>query len=124
MWSYVARPRIETTYQAGWQGGLSPQVAVGVHPALSLTRRPGGPLRTHAGSATSFRGRLVQLQRRSSTGKWVTVRRIRLDRTSSAVFKISLLPRGRSIVRVVMSINQAGAGYLGGKSHTITVRRT
>ena len=79
---------------------------------------------THVASVSSFRGRLVQLQRRTTTGKWVTVRRIRLDRTSRATFKVSLLPRGRSTVRVVMSINQAGAGYLGGKSHTITVRRT
>jgi len=53
----------------------------------------------------------------------VTIKRGRLNRTSHASFKVALLPLGRSTVRVVMSINQAGAGYLGGKSHTITVTR-
>jgi hypothetical protein len=38
-------------------------------------------------------------------------------------FKLSVLPRGRSVVRVVMSVNQAGAGYLGGKSRQLTVTR-
>ncbi len=122
VWSYIARPRIQTTYQAGWQGGLSPQVVVGVHPSISLAHTPAG-LVTHVASVSGMRGRLVQLQRRTSAGKWVTVRRARLGRTSRVTFKLSLLPHGRSAVRVVMSINQAGAGYLGGKSHTITVRR-
>src|SRR5205814_137122 len=33
------------------------------------------------------------------------------------------LPKGKSRIRVAMSINQAGAGYLDGYSGTITVRR-
>jgi hypothetical protein len=98
-------------------------VSVGVHPAISLTRTKAAKLATHVSGATSFRGRVVQLQRRTSAGKWVTVRRGRLLRTSSVAFKLSVLPRGRSVVRVVMSVNQAGAGYLGGKSRQLTVTR-
>ena len=82
VWSYIARPRIQTAYQAGWQGGLSPQVAVGVHPAISLKRTAAGALLSHVSSSTGFRGRVVQLQRHTAAGKWVTVRRIRLNRTS------------------------------------------
>jgi hypothetical protein len=124
LWSYIARPRIGTSYQAGWQGGISTPVAVGVHPSISLARTASGKLATHVTAGSGFRGRIVQLQRRTAAGKWETIRRGRLNRTSSLAFKVSLLPHGRSVVRVVMSINQAGAGYLGGKSHTITVRRS
>jgi hypothetical protein len=33
------------------------------------------------------------------------------------------LPKGRSTVRIALSVNQAGAGFLGGKSRAITVKR-
>ena len=122
-WSYIARPRIATSYQAGWQGGTSTPVSVGVHPAISLVRTAAGKLVTHVSGGSSFAGRIVQLQRRTAAGKWVTIKRGRLNRTSHATFKASLLPRGRSAVRVAISINQAGAGFLGGKSHSITVTR-
>ena len=123
VWSYLARPRIGTTYQAGWQGGLSPAVAVGVHPAISLIRTAAGKLSTHVGAGNGFSGRIVQLQRHTAAGKWVTIRRVRLNPPHTGLFKLSLLPRGRSTVRVVMSVNQAGAGYLGGTSHKFTVTR-
>jgi hypothetical protein len=122
-WSYIARPRIATSYLAGWQGGTSAPVAIGVHPAISLRRTAAGKLATHVSGGTSFRGRIVKLQRRTATGGWVTIRRGRLSSTSRVAFKLTVLPHGRSTIRVVMSINQAGAGYLGGKSHTISVRR-
>ena len=34
------------------------------------------------------------------------------------------LPRGTSRLRIAMSVNQAGAGYLAGFSRTIVVRRS
>jgi len=52
----------------------------------------------------------------------VTLKRVRLGGKSSAVFRLRL-PKGKSRIRVAMSINQAGAGYLDGYSATITVRR-
>jgi hypothetical protein len=121
-WSYLARPSIGTSYQAGWQGGTSTPVAIGVHPAISLTRTTTGKLRTHVRAAKAFAFRVVQLQRRRADGRWVTVTRVRLNRRSTATFK-GALPRGRSTVRIVMSVNQAGGGYLGGKSRTIVVTR-
>ena len=121
LWSYIAKPRISTQYQAGWNGGTSAPTAVGVHPAISLVRLATGKLRTHVGGAAAFRGRVVQLQR-NTAGRWVTVTRVRLNRLSRATF-VGNLPTGRSTIRVVMSVNQAGAGYLGGKSRTIVVTR-
>src|SRR5262249_52560210 len=113
-WSYLAKPRIGTQYQASWSGALSPPTIVGVHPAISLLRLANGTLRTRVTGVTSFRGRLVQLQRRVA-GRWVTVARARLNSLSGATFARGL-PKGRSTIRVAMSVNQAGAGYLGGKS--------
>ena len=92
-----------------------------MHPAISLVRLATGKLRTHVGGAAAFRGKVVQLQR-NTAGRWVTVTRVRLNRLSRATF-VGNLPNGRSTVRVVMSVNQAGAGYLGGKSRTIVVTR-
>jgi hypothetical protein len=64
----------------------------------------------------------VQLQRRTASGRWVTVKRIRLGLRSRAEFT-AVLPAGRSSLRMAMSVNQAGAGYLGGVSRTIVVSR-
>src|SRR5437764_1246746 len=58
----------------------------------------------------------------SRFGQWVTLKKVRLGGKSSAVFRLRL-PKGKSRIRVAMSINQAGAGYLDGYSGTITVRR-
>src|SRR5262249_52211268 len=55
-WSYLAKPRIGTQYQAGWSGALSPPTIVGVHPAISLLRLANGTLRTRVTGVTSFRG--------------------------------------------------------------------
>jgi hypothetical protein len=122
-WSYLARPTIGTLYQAGWQGGTSAPVIIGVHPAISLVRTSTGKLATRVRGARPFASRFVKLQRRTATGRWVTVTSLRLNRKSSATFKGALLPHGRSTIRIVMSVNQAGAGYLGGKSRAIVVRR-
>jgi len=122
VWTLRVSPRIATTYKAVWTGNTSPTVTIGVHPAVSL--RALGRLRfaTHVTGVHSFRGRIVQLQRRRLNGSWVTIARVRLNAGSNAVFH-PRLARGRSTLRVAFSINQAGGGYLAGFSRAITVRR-
>jgi phosphodiesterase/alkaline phosphatase D-like protein len=121
-WSYPAKPTILTTYQAMVPGGSSSTVMVGVAPALSLHRITNGRLATVAAASTSFAGRVVQLQRLAH-GRWVTVRRARLSSRSGAVFSVRVLPHGTSRVRIAMSVNAAGPGYLAGFSRTITIHR-
>ena len=121
-WRYLARPRIRTAYAASWQGGLSPSTVVGVRPVVSFRVDTRARYATRVVAGRSFAGRLVQLQRRSATGRWVTLKRVRLGRRSAAVFRATL-PHGRSVLRVAISVNQAGAGYLAGFSRTIVVRR-
>ena len=127
-WRYLAKPRIRTSYLASWNGGMSGATTVGVRPAVSLRRTSAGLLSTRVAGARSFAGRLVQLQRRTAAGRWVTIKRLRLNGRSAATLPPGHLPGGasarpRSTLRVAMSINQAGAGYLGGFSRTIVFRR-
>jgi hypothetical protein len=121
-WQYLARPSILTSYSVTWGGLTSRAITVGVRPRVRFRRVGRARFSTRVLAARSFRGRLVKLQRRTSAGGWVTVKRIRLNRRSAATFRVRLR-RGRSPLRVVMSVNQAGAGYLAGISRTIVYRR-
>jgi hypothetical protein len=121
-WRYLAKPRIGTTYRASWNGGLSTVAAVGVRPAVSFRRTARRSFATHVVGARSFAGRVVQLQRRTSSGRWVTVKRVHLGARSAVTFRASLRV-GRSVLRVAMSVNQAGSGYLAGFSRKIVYRR-
>jgi phosphodiesterase/alkaline phosphatase D-like protein len=121
-WRWLAKPRIRTAYSAQWAGALSAPSVVGVRPAVSLRRTASGRFATRVVGARSFAGRGVQLQRRSPTGRWITIKRVRLNRRSAALIKVTL-PRGTSRLRIAMSVNQAGAGYLAGFSRTIVIRR-
>jgi hypothetical protein len=119
-WSYLARPAIQTSYLADWNGLTSPTTLVGVRPRVRFRQIGRARFATRVVGARSFRGRVVKLQRRRSAGRWATVKRIRLKRRSAATFRTRLR---RGTFRIVMSVNQAGPGYLGGISRTIVYRR-
>ena len=114
-------PKILTQYQARWQGRTSITVGVQVRPRIRLSYRR-GRFYTAVQSATSHAGKFVIAQRLSRFGQWVTLKKVRLGGKSTAVFRMRL-PKGKSRIRVAMSVNQAGGGYLAGFSPTITVRR-
>jgi len=114
-------PTIFTNFQARWNGRTSITVGVQVRPRIRLSHR-NGKFYTAVQSATSHAGKAVIAQRLSRFGQWVTIKKVRLGGRSTAVFKATV-PKGKSRVRVAMSVNQAGAGYLAGFSPTITVRR-
>lgn len=120
-WTYLARPQIATAYEASWRGGLSAAVSVGVHPRVALTRFRNGHFFVRVSGTRGFPHRVIQLQRRVGT-RWVTIRRVRLGLRSRVEFRATV-PRGRSRVRAAFSVNQAGAGYLGGTSRTLSVTR-
>jgi hypothetical protein len=121
-WAFLAQPRITTTYTVSAGGSTSAPVTVGVQPSMTLTRITKARLSTRVRAATGFAGKLVKLQRLAG-GSWITVKQARLNANSVAIFAAKLLPRGRSTIRVAMSVNQAGPGYLGGKSRTLTYTR-
>jgi hypothetical protein len=121
-WSYAAKPSVQTQYEASWKTAPSSQVAVGVHPFVSLRTLKGARFSTHVAAGRSFAGRTVKLQRLSQLGQWVTVGVRKLSTGSSTIFHPTLR-KGTSRLRVAISVNQAGAGYLGGVSRTLTYRR-
>jgi hypothetical protein len=121
-WTFAVHPTITTTYKAIWNGSPSATVTIGVRPAVSLRTLPGLHFATHVTAAKRLSGRVVQLQRRLADGTWRTVARARLGSGSSATFHPAL-PRGRSTLRVAMSVNQIGSGYLAGFSPAVSVRR-
>ena len=122
-WNLVLTPspKILTQYQAKWNGRTSVNVGAQVRPRIRLSQR-NGKFTTIVQSAVSHARHSVLAQRLSRFGQWVTLKKVRLGGQSSAVFRLTL-PTGKSQIRVAMSINQAGAGYLAGYSPTITVRR-
>jgi plastocyanin len=114
-------PKLLTTYQALWKTTRSLVVTTAVAPTISFGRLNGFVTRVYAGR--SMARKQVQLQRRSRFGQWVTIKRVFLDLNSRARFG-AVLPLGVSRLRIAMSVNQAGVGYLGGFSREITYRRT
>jgi len=121
-WSYTARPTIRTVFQSMWGKQASTQVTVGVKPLVTFHVLAGNRFSTKVVAAHAFTSKLVQLQRRSSLGQWVTLKRVKLNSSSAAIFKATL-PKGTSSLRIAFSVNQAGAGYLGSTSRTIVYHR-
>ena len=118
--SYAVAPKILTNYRARWKTASSLVISTAVAPAISFGRLNGFVTRVFAGR--SMARKTVQLQRLSAFGQWVTIKRVSLDLDSRARFR-ALLPCGSNRLRVAMSVNQAGAGYLGAISREITYRR-
>jgi len=88
-----------------------------VQPKLTLGRNGGWII--HAAAGVSFAGKAVQLQRLNTlTGQWVTLRKVLLN-SKSSVKVLYKLPKGLNQLRVTMSVNQAGAGFLGAISPTV-----
>jgi hypothetical protein len=121
-WSLVVRPAIGTTYKAVWDGSTSSTVTVAVRPSVSLRTRSHQRFSTRVLAGRYFAGRTVQLQRHLPSGRWRTIARARLNSSSTAIFHPKL-KRGRWTLRVAISVNQAGGGYLAGFSPWVTVRR-
>lgn len=118
--AFNTTPQILTTYQARWKTAASLPVATAVAPSISFGRLNGFVTRVYAGR--SMARKQVQLQRFSQFGQWVTIKRVSLDLNSRARFR-ARLPIGSHRLRIAMSVNQAGAGYLGAFSREITWRR-
>jgi hypothetical protein len=113
-WSYRAKPSIQTVYWAQVGSTKSRALTVGVQPAVTVTEVANGDIAVHVLGGRSFSGRAVELQQPAKGDSWHTVVQEKLASNSSAVFAISL---PTSKLRVAMSVNEAGAGYLGTTSH-------
>ena len=76
----------------------------------------------HDPSDLNYGGHFVWLQRHSSALGWMNVKRVFLNSSSLARFTVRL-PHGRTALRLVLPLGQAGAGYVAGLSRTLFVIR-
>jgi plastocyanin len=118
-WATV--PQVLSYYQARWGNRASAIVQVGVRPRITLIRRAPWFV-TSARANTSLAGRWVYVQRRSALNQWVNIKKVRLGSSGARRFKLDLR-RGRNVLRMFMTTNQAGSGLLWSHSRTIVVRK-
>jgi plastocyanin len=125
--SFVVTPQIGTAYQAQWRGAES-SVTVQVQPTIKL-RPPSrsGYFHFYVQAAQSFAGHYVYLQRFSKLGQWISLSRLTLGSRSGRLMSVrsvrSVLPRGRWSIRILMTADQVGNGYLEAKSGSQPVVR-
>jgi plastocyanin len=125
--SFPVAPQIGTTYQAQWRGAES-SVTVQVMPAIKLPAPSrSGYFHFYVTAGQSFAGHYVYLQRFSRLGQWISLSRLTLGPRSGHLMSVryvrSLVPRGRWSIRILMTADQVGNGYLEAKSGSQPVVR-
>ena len=121
VWDLVVKPTLLTTYTARWKSTVSQPVGVQLRPSIAFSayKRYGS---VKVKTDRSLKGKKVYLQKFTRFHEWVKVRPVVLGNGSAKHFLLGL-PRGhRYAVRIFMSLNQVGAGYLDGYSRTVAVR--
>jgi plastocyanin len=121
VWDLIVKPTMLTSYQARWKSTASQVVGVQLRPtvAFSAFKRWGS---VKVKTDRSLKGKKVYLQKFTRFHEWVKVRPVFLNRSSQQRFKLGLRPGYRYAVRIFMSLNQVGVGYLDGFSKTVVVK--
>jgi plastocyanin len=122
LWSYTVKPELLSTYQAQWKNLKSAEIQTAVEPKLTL-KRIGAWFIVRVDATRSFKNHWVYVQRRSALGQWVNVKKVIIGTAKTQRFKVRVLPSGLSRLRLFMTVNQAGVGYLASDSNTLLVRR-
>lgn len=121
VWDLTVKPSLLTSYFARWKSTASQAVGVQVRPAIAF-----GVAKRFASvkvkADRSLKGKKVYLQKFTRFHEWVKVRSVILGNGSAKRFRHGLRPGSRYAVRIFMSLNQAGAGYLDGYSRTVVVK--
>jgi plastocyanin len=121
VWDLVVRPTLLTSFTARWKTAVSQPIGVQLRPNVlfSVSKRYAF---VKVKSDRSLAGRKVYIQRFTRFHQWVKMRRVILGASSQKLFRMKLKP-GRYTLRVFMSLNQVGPGYLDGYSRTRTFLR-
>lgn len=120
-YDFTDTPLLLSDFQVRWGSRVSAIVTVGVRPRITFIRRAPWFV-TSATAGRSLAGRAVYVQRKSSLGQWVNRKKVVLGSSGARRFRMKLAP-GRHILRVFLTTNQAGTGYLWSHSRTIVVRK-
>jgi plastocyanin len=121
VWDVMVKPTLLTNYQAHWKSTVSAQVGVQLRPAVvfGAAKRWGS---VKIKTDRSLAGKKVYLQKFTRFHEWVKVRPVVLGNGSAKRFLLELPGGHRYAVRIFMSLNQIGAGYLDGFSKTVVVK--
>jgi plastocyanin len=122
VWSVGVKPDLLTTYSARWKGTVSANVSVNVRPKIGFSVNRRGLAAIKVRTARSMAGHRVYIQRFTRFHEWVKFRRVVLNARSGKLVRLHVR-RGRYTLRVYMTVNQAGAGYLDGWSRTVVYRK-
>ncbi len=122
VWSLVVRPIILTSFEAKWKSSTSTPVLISVRPKIGFTHQ-GRLFFVRATTSSDYKGKTVFVQRLSRFSQWVKIRKLTLGAKGFKQFRMPRLPKGKSYLRVFMSLNQAGGGYLDGFSPVLLIRR-
>ncbi len=124
--SYVAKPTLNTNFQAKWKSATSATVTVKVRPRVRLTRLAARRFSVKVTAAMPFAGKYVVFQRYSpALRRWVAVKRVTLRATSGAAPLVVTSARFRATVkarlrvRAIMPQAQVGACYVAGIGNVI-----
>jgi plastocyanin len=119
--SFGVSPTIQTSYLAHWRTSASPSVTVNVAPRVGFGQS-GRLYVAKVSSDIGYAGHFVWVQRKAPYGSFRNVKRIYLGAASRAVFRVNI-PKGRSILRLVLPASEAGPGYVSGLSRLIAIKR-
>ena len=121
VWDMVVKPTLLTNFQAHWRNTVSVPIGVQLRPKVTfLASKRFGSVTVKADR--SLQGRQFYLQKFTRFHQWVKVRSVILGKSSQKRFRLGLPGGNRYAVRIFMSLNQIGAGYLDGFSSTVVVR--
>lgn len=120
-WALTVKPTMLTYYTAHWKTTVSQQVGVQLRPHVAFTAyKKWGAVKVKADR--SLAGKKVYLMQFTRFHQWVKVKGVILNKSSAQRFKLGLPGGRRYALRIFMSLNQVGVGYLDGFSPTISVK--
>jgi len=130
-YSYTARPRRNTTYQARFRSSSSLQTLVKVRPKVTMRKLAPRKFRVTVQAAESYTGKFVRFQRYSLVKRsWVTVRSVVLRASSTLTTPINpttvstatFRARVRVRLRVRAYLTQAQVGSCYAASASVAIR--
>jgi plastocyanin len=121
VWDLVVKPTLLTTYEVHWKSTVSDKIGIQMRPDVRFAAAKRFAS-VKVKSDRSLQGRKVYLQKFTRFHQWVKIKGVILGQNSQKRFRLGL-KRGRYTLRIFMSLNQVGAGYLDGFSRPIAYRR-
>jgi plastocyanin len=117
---FTVSPSRQTIYTVKWKNATSYPVTIDVAPRVGFGR-VGRNYLARVTSEIPYRGHFVFVQRHTAFG-WKSIKHVMLGSGSRALFNVKL-PHGRSVLRLFLSTQQAGPGYVASASRMLAGRR-